>query len=192
MLVTFERAFVAVNRWVVILLLSAMSVIVFANVVLRYTTRSSLAWSDETSRYLMIWMVFLSAGLVLRYGGHVAMENLHWLVGRRGAVVMRSLIAALLMCFFVVMFWNGVRYMHLMQFQTTAATGISYQYVYSVIPLGFLLLIVHLLFVVRGYVVTGTYVESIDMNSEAQTEDQAKRQPGVPASGNVPDGEGAL
>ena len=42
---------------------------VFANVALRFLTDHSILWVEEVSRYLMIWLTFLGAGLVLRYGG---------------------------------------------------------------------------------------------------------------------------
>ena len=63
---TFERIFVAINKWVVVLLLAAMSSIVFANVSLRYLSNFSITWAEEVARYLMIWMTFLGAGLSLR------------------------------------------------------------------------------------------------------------------------------
>ena len=62
----FERAFLALNRWVLIVLLAAMSVIIFVNVVMRYTTHESLEWAEEVSRHMMIWLTFLGAGPVLR------------------------------------------------------------------------------------------------------------------------------
>ena len=51
----FERVFVALNGWVVILCLVAMSGVVFTNVGLRYLTGPSIPWADEVARYLMIW-----------------------------------------------------------------------------------------------------------------------------------------
>src|SRR5450830_1767416 len=63
-----ERILVACNRWVLILLLLVMACIVFANVVLRYTTGDSIVWAEEVARHLMIWGTFLGAGLVLRLG----------------------------------------------------------------------------------------------------------------------------
>jgi TRAP-type C4-dicarboxylate transport system permease small subunit len=72
-----ERILVACNRWLLILLLLAMACIVFANVVLRYTTGDSIVWAEEVARHMMIWVTFLGAGLVLRFGGHVAIDNLH-------------------------------------------------------------------------------------------------------------------
>ena len=71
-----EGLVVRVNRWLLILMLGAMACIIFANVVLRYLTNDSLVWAEEVGRYLMIWVTFLGAGLVLRFGGHVAIEDL--------------------------------------------------------------------------------------------------------------------
>ncbi len=57
----FERLFVAANRWLVIALLAAMALIVFANGALRYLTDESLVWSEEVARHLMIGLTFVGA-----------------------------------------------------------------------------------------------------------------------------------
>ena len=63
MLERLERFLVACNRWLLILLLLAMACIVFANVVLRYTTGDSIVWAEEVARHMMIWVTFLGAGV---------------------------------------------------------------------------------------------------------------------------------
>ena len=90
MLDRIERILVACNRWLLILLLLAMACIVFANVVLRYTTGDSIVWAEEVARHMMIWVTFLGAGLVLRFGGHVAIDNLHRAVSTRSAQIIPS------------------------------------------------------------------------------------------------------
>ena len=52
-------------------------------------------------------------------------------------------------------------------FQTTAATAIPISFIYLAMPLGFLLMFVHLLFIVRGYIADGSYIESGEMDAEA-------------------------
>jgi TRAP-type C4-dicarboxylate transport system permease small subunit len=64
----FEKHFMSFNRWLLILILAVMSVIIFANVSLRYTTSQSIEWAEEVARHLMIWLTFLGCGPVLRYG----------------------------------------------------------------------------------------------------------------------------
>jgi TRAP-type C4-dicarboxylate transport system permease small subunit len=149
---SFERYFLATNRWALILLLAAMSVIIFTNVALRYLTNQSLEWAEEVSRHMMIWLTFLGAGPVLRYGGHIAVENLQDALPVLGGRVVRLIVAALLFGFFGFMVWYGWLYMQRTMFQLTAVTQIPFAYIYSAMPIGGVLLIVHWLLVVRGYV----------------------------------------
>lgn len=162
-----ETALVACNRWALILLLSAMSCVVFANVVLRYTTGDSIVWAEEVARHLMIWVTFLGAGLVLRFGGHVAIDNLHQAVSTRSARWLRTVVAVGIGVFCLVMTYFSVLYVWATRFQTTAATDIPISFIYLAMPMGFLLMFVHLLFIVRGYIADGSYIESGEMDAEA-------------------------
>lgn len=152
---TFDRVFIELNKWLLIIFLAAMSGIVFANVVLRYTTNFSLAWAEEVARYLMVWMTFLGAGLVLRFGGHVAITNLHDFLGSRGQQALRILIALILLGFFAVMAWIGYDYMSRMGRQLTPATRVPFSYVYAAMPVGFVLLTLHFLMVIKVYIEGG-------------------------------------
>ena len=167
MLNKFERALVAANRWLLIVLLAAMACIVFANVVLRYTTGDSIVWGEEVARHMMIWVTFLGAGLVLRFGGHVAIDNLHHAVGPQAARWVRGLIVLLLAVFFVVMTVASSQYVYATRFQTTAATDISISYIYAAMPVGFVLMLVHLLFIARPYITAGSFAVSDEMDADA-------------------------
>lgn len=167
MLNRIERILVACNRWLLILLLVAMACIVFVNVVLRYTTGDSIVWAEEVARHLMIWVTFLGAGLVLRFGGHVAIDNLHQAVSTRSARWLRTVVAVGIGVFCLVMTYFSVLYVWATRFQTTAATDIPISFIYLAMPMGFLLMFVHLLFIVRGYIADGSYIESGEMDAEA-------------------------
>jgi TRAP-type C4-dicarboxylate transport system permease small subunit len=151
MLSSFDRALVRANRWAVIALLSAMAVIVFANVALRFLTDHSILWVEEASRYLMIWLTFLGCGIVLRYGGHIGIDTLQEKFPAQ-APAFRALIFALLFVFFVVMIWLGIRYSMLTWGQTTPVMEIPVGAVYLAMPIGFALMIVHLLLMAVPYV----------------------------------------
>lgn len=163
----FERYFLAANRWALISLLAAMSVIIFTNVALRYLTDQSLEWAEEVSRHMMIWLTFLGAGPVLRYGGHIAVENLQDALPPRGAMAMRMVVAALLFAFFGFMVWYGWLYMQRTMFQLTAVTQIPFAYIYSAMLIGGVLLIVHFLLVVRGYVKNRTFASDAHFDATA-------------------------
>ena len=148
---TFDRLFLRANRIAVIALLAAMAAMVFTNVVLRVASDRSILWVEEASRYAMIWLTFLGAGLVLRYGGHIGVETLHerW---PRHAAALRAGVFMLLLGFFVFMVWISVRYALLTWQQTTPVLEVPIGAVYLAMPIGFALLIIHLLLMAGPYV----------------------------------------
>ena len=162
----FERGLLAANRWALIVLLAAMTVIIFTNVALRYLTHESIEWAEEVARHLMIWLTFVGAGPVLRHGGHIAIDNLQDALPRTLAVALRVVVALLLTGFFVFMVWYGVLYMQRTQFQTTAATQISFAYIYAAMPVGGMLLLAHWLLIVRGFVRERVF--AVDAHFDAQ------------------------
>jgi TRAP-type C4-dicarboxylate transport system permease small subunit len=165
----FEKILIRLNRGALVLLLGAMALIIFANVVLRYTTSESIEWAEEVARYLMVWLTFLGAGLVLRYGGHIAVDNLQDSLPTRAAQALRVLIASVLFGFFGFMVWYGALYVERVQYQMTPTTQVSMGYVYAAMPVGGILLILHLAFLVRAYVRSRSFAadEHFDANASA-------------------------
>jgi TRAP-type C4-dicarboxylate transport system permease small subunit len=164
---TFERLFLATNRWVLILLLAAMSVIIFTNVTLRYTTSQSIEWAEEVSRHMMIWLTFLGAGPVLRYGGHIAVENLQDALPRPVAIALRAIVALLLFALFGFLVWYGWLYMQRTRFQLTAATQVPFSWIYAAMVVGGVLLIVHWLLIVKDYVLDRRFASDAHFDATA-------------------------
>jgi len=63
--------------------LGVMALAVFVNVVLRYGFGSGIAASEELSRLLFVWMVFIGAAAAYPAGEHMAFTSLAGLLGRR-------------------------------------------------------------------------------------------------------------
>jgi TRAP-type C4-dicarboxylate transport system permease small subunit len=164
---TFEHYFLATNRWLLIIILAVMSVIIFTNVVLRYSTNQSIEWAEEVARHLMIWLTFVGCGPVLRYGGHIAVENLQDIVPRSVAVAMRAVIAVLIFGLFVFLTWFGLEYMDRTQYQQTPATQISFAYIYAALPIGMAMTLIHWLLIVRDYVVDRHFASDAHFDATA-------------------------
>ena len=58
------------------LCLAIMVVLVFGNVVLRYTANSGITVSEELSRWLFVWLTFLGAVIALQEGAHLGTDTL--------------------------------------------------------------------------------------------------------------------
>lgn len=54
--------------------LALMAILIFSNVVLRYVFHSGITWSEEMSRYLFIWLIFLGAISAMKDNEHLGMD----------------------------------------------------------------------------------------------------------------------
>lgn len=69
-------AYFALLKLLIALLLAAMVVLVFGNVVLRYGFNSGITLSEEVSRWMFVWLTFLGAIVALREHGHLGVDSL--------------------------------------------------------------------------------------------------------------------
>ncbi len=96
-------------RWAIIAAMAAMIAVVSVQVLLRYAFNSSFDWSDEMSRLLFVWCMFLAIPLGIREGAHVGIELLvvHVPAGPRAQLAKTcALISAAMM---LVVFWQAVK-----------------------------------------------------------------------------------
>lgn len=68
-------------------LLLAILVLVFGNVVMRYGFNSGILISEEVSRWLFVWLTFLGAIVALRERAHLGTDVVVGRLGRRGRIV---------------------------------------------------------------------------------------------------------
>jgi TRAP-type C4-dicarboxylate transport system permease small subunit len=149
---SFDRVIVTVNRWIVIAMMAVMVVLVFMNVVSRYIFNHSIIWAEEVSQYLMVWVAFLGAGLALRQGRHVAVEMLQDRLPPTARRMTRHLVALLLIVFMGILTVLGFRFAHFAWDQETPVLNIPQGIPYLAVPIGALLLVIHLFFLYRAYI----------------------------------------
>jgi len=91
-------------KLLMVLSILTMSVLVFANVVLRYGFNSSLLVTEEIARYAFVWMTFLGGILAFARNRHVRMDMvLQLLKGRtRLSVLLAGDVLVLCCCYMIV------------------------------------------------------------------------------------------
>jgi len=62
--------------WIVTIIIAMMVVNITAGVFFRYVLGNSLVWTEELSRYLMVWAGMLGSGLAMADGSHVGIDLL--------------------------------------------------------------------------------------------------------------------
>lgn len=95
-------------RTVIVAASAAMILIVTLQVLLRYGFNSSIDWSEEISRLLFVWCMFLAIPLGIREGAHVGIELLvaHIAPAARARLAKACALGGAAMM--VVVFWQAV------------------------------------------------------------------------------------
>uniref|UniRef100_UPI00333ED7C1 TRAP transporter small permease n=1 Tax=Castellaniella defragrans TaxID=75697 RepID=UPI00333ED7C1 len=108
----FERAARLVMRGFEILIvacLAIMGILVFGNVVLRYAFNSGIAISEELSRLLFVWLIFMGAVLASAQRSHIGFDTLLHKAGprtRRALVVFTGLLMLTGCAIFILGGWK--------------------------------------------------------------------------------------
>lgn len=93
--------------WLGAAALAVMVVIILAQVWFRYVIGNALAWPDEASRFLMLWMTGLMAPTAFRRGGFVAIDMVQALLPRLLAALLQLLLLGLSLMVLLVAFRIG-------------------------------------------------------------------------------------
>lgn len=96
-------------EWLMALALSVMVVLIFGNVVLRYAFNSGIAWAEEISRLMFVWLIFLGAILALRRHAHLGVELLQARLpraARRACAIVSHLLMLYGLWLFLVGSWS--------------------------------------------------------------------------------------
>ena len=124
-------------RIFIALCMLGMVVLVFGNVVLRYAFNSGITVSEELSRWLFVWLVFVGAVVALRDHAHLGMDSVvarlpEW--GKKACFVLSNVL--MLGC--VWLFFTGTWQQTVINVDNMApATGLSSGYFYYSVGLVF-------------------------------------------------------
>ena len=75
-MVKLANLYFLILKALIALLLAAMCLMVFGNVVLRYLFNQGLTASDELSRLFFVWLTFVGAAIAIRERGHIGVDML--------------------------------------------------------------------------------------------------------------------
>ena len=115
-----------------VLMLSAMVVMVFGNVVLRYGFNSGLDFSEELSRFFFIWITFLGAIIAMRENAHLGLDTLIRVLPRAGKKFCFGLSNAMMFGCCALMFYGTWRQHQINATTMSPVTGIPMIWVYGV------------------------------------------------------------
>lgn len=143
----FSRLSAGLNRGAEIgclLLLVAMIGVTFAQVFFRFVIVHSLPWSEEFSRYAFVWASFLGASIAVKRGLHIGVEALVARLSRERRQWLSLATLAITFLFLSVVIVKGFQLASFNMRQVSPAMRIPMGLPYLAIPVGSLLMAIHL------------------------------------------------
>ena len=118
--------------------ISTASVILFANVVLRYCFNSGWEWAEEAARYTILWIVFIGGSVCARKGMHLTVDAVAVRLPEKKQRLLRMLVDAccVVFCMFLVVYGAELVELAYETDQRTPGLDMPIWYVYFAIPAG--------------------------------------------------------
>ncbi len=135
------------------LILAALLAVLFADLVLqigsRYLFQRALIWTEEVSRFLLVWIVFLGAALAVHARAHFVVEILTERLPSRLHRWWRVAIAASLIGLMASFLYQGIVFGELGLHSRSPSLGLPMIYVYAAVPVSAACMILFLLGEIR-------------------------------------------
>jgi len=125
--------------------MAAVSLLVFANVVSRYGFSYTPIWSEELSRFLVVWSIFIGVAIGVRKNQHIGVDALIRFLPHKLLLVSEVLLNLLGIVVIGVLVFNSFEFIqHTMEFeQLSPAMRIPMYIPYIAMPVGLSLSIIH-------------------------------------------------
>lgn len=136
------------NVWVeksLALLGISMTAIVLAQVFYRYVLNSSLFWSEELARYLLVWISFLGATSAYYRKIHPGIDIFSRQLSQSRQKCCRIIVHLVSMGFFTVMLYHGTAFAFFVRAQISPALAVPKWIIFSIIPFSGALFFLHCL-----------------------------------------------
>jgi TRAP-type C4-dicarboxylate transport system permease small subunit len=139
---TLDRALLAVCSFALTLLVVTVTWQVFS----RYILNDPSSFTDELSRYTMIWLGLFGASYLFGVKGHLAITLISHRLPDNLNIVLQLLINALSFAFLsLAMFKGGIDLMSRTTQQLSPALQIPMSYIYSILPISAVIIFIYLI-----------------------------------------------
>jgi TRAP-type C4-dicarboxylate transport system permease small subunit len=128
---------------IIILLVTLLTAVTFAQVVTRYALGDPLIWSEEAARYLFVWVSMVGAALALREGGHFGLDLLIRPMPQLKPIL-GPLVTLVMVVFLVILLKTGIDETRLAATQFAMTFQMRMQWAYLALPVGAGLMLFHI------------------------------------------------
>ena len=128
---SIEKYLMQAMNTIIVVSLALMVIMVFSNVVLRYVFNSGITATEELSRFLFLWLIFIGAIVAMKESAHLGVDTLIARLPRSGKIACVLLSNALMLWCCYLFFVGSWRQTIVGLGTDMPATGISMAYHYA-------------------------------------------------------------
>lgn len=141
-----DRAVVRVEEILCCILVLIMALIIFLQIICRFL-KYPLVWSEELSRFMFIWLIYITASFVVHREKHLCVDILPLLLPAKGTLILKIIANILSMAFFLFVAYYGIEVIEklIARPQVSAAMQINMIWGYSGPYVGAALACIHYL-----------------------------------------------
>ena len=140
------------EEYLLIISLIANVLLVFMQVIMRTVFKNSITWSEELSRYIFIWQIWLGASMALKYNEHIRVTLILSFFKNRKLQAVITLLADLLwflFCAYMVIIGKDLLVSMAARRAVSSGLRLPLIYVYAVFPIASFLVCIRLLGVLQ-------------------------------------------
>ena len=128
---------------ILVVILGAMAIVVFLQVIFRYVLNFPLFWTEEFARYCLVWASLLGSAVAVKRGQHIAVTII---VERFPPPLQHMLKITALISVAVILtiiLWGGIQLVAITRAQISPALRVSMSVPYLAVPIGAALMLLH-------------------------------------------------
>ncbi|AGI68616.1 TRAP transporter small permease subunit DctQ [Octadecabacter antarcticus 307] len=127
-----------IEKMLVSMLLAAIVLLIFANVIMRYVMNASLSWGEELTLWFFVWFVWLAVSYAFQNREHVRITVLRDLLSERVRLYADIVIDLLVLAFLVMLTIECVKLIMLpfVASQNSVVLGLPIPILYASAPVG--------------------------------------------------------
>jgi len=130
-------------KYIVSLVFIILSILVILQVITRFIVDYPLSWTEEISKYLMIYIVFLGSALAMRNHQHIAIDFLPEVLGGKNKHRLTVIVLWICILFFGALTYYGSILTVIVVGQASPTLQFSMSLAYAAVPIGSILMLLN-------------------------------------------------
>ena len=144
-----------ITMWICAVLLVLMTLNLLLGVFCRYILLNPFMWTEEVSRYMMVWVAGLAMASCVKRGEHLCIRVLVDSFPQGVTFVLDLFLRAILFCFLSILTWYGVKLVAANVEFSSQALDIRMAFPVSAVPVAGVLMLIQLVIITYLRIISG-------------------------------------